>query len=495
MPACTPASAPSAAESGAMQPVSVNIPPTAPDATAATKAVKPTGRKRKAAAAPTGQDDLSPAQHDTPPVKKVGKKRKAKEIGAGVPEAEEEKGSEEKGEKGAPAKKRVEKAKAAFCRDLPDWGERTDCVLLDKLPAEVFDKCFSPDTSLQMQDWVSLAGVSRFFRDRLDDDFFHHIFHLQGRQPVIPWAQRNEPHTVPTPSITFTKPPGPRAAWTYEQYTKYKTDKRSFAVTQRKARAERAELAATQAAELRKKNPTRKIKSQYFTAVVAGLKDGEVIGAKAAGETAASEATPSGQEKEEGDEAVGVPITNDERGWQVPDTDGEDDLEPEIVRRYDDKGNRMRLDGWPSEWRFKCAEELNDTWITLTDAKKNYKVTKPELVTLKHGLAPYNNRYPNRLTQLFRVPAVRALAYRSHGGYLGHIDHMLEKAQKAKQTAANKKAKLSAETAVAAPEPQQTEAPATTAPRRVRHVDAGWGFHYGGTSLFANLGQDDGCSF
>jgi hypothetical protein len=133
-----------------MQPISTNIPPEASD-DALPEVVKPIGRKRKAAAAPKGQDDLSPAQHDTASVKKVGKKRKAKENVAGDPEAEEEEGNDEEGGKGAPAKKRVEKAKAAFCRDLPDWGERTDCILLDKLPAEVLDKCFSPATSLQVR--------------------------------------------------------------------------------------------------------------------------------------------------------------------------------------------------------------------------------------------------------------------------------------------------------------------------------------------------------
>lgn len=94
------------------------------------------------------------------------------------------------------AKDTVLRAKAAVWRDLPDWGDRVDSPLLE-LPGEILDMCFGADQDLavsprggstgtcpsregkltrQLRDWVSLAGVNRFFRERLDDDFFHVCF-------------------------------------------------------------------------------------------------------------------------------------------------------------------------------------------------------------------------------------------------------------------------------------------------------------------------------
>lgn len=42
-------------------------------------------------------------------------------------------------------------AKVAVWHDIPDWGDRTDCPLLD-LPREIVDMCFSLKTGLDVSD-------------------------------------------------------------------------------------------------------------------------------------------------------------------------------------------------------------------------------------------------------------------------------------------------------------------------------------------------------
>jgi hypothetical protein len=45
------------------------------------------------------------------------------------------------------AKDAILRAKVAVWRDLPDWGDRVDCPLLE-LPGEILDKCFGADQDL-----------------------------------------------------------------------------------------------------------------------------------------------------------------------------------------------------------------------------------------------------------------------------------------------------------------------------------------------------------
>jgi hypothetical protein len=75
--------------------------------------------------------------------------------------------------------------------DIPDWSQREDCPLMDRLPVEVLDRIFCvrpelqvcpPSTSRdhspgseadeQLVDYLALAGSCRFFRDHMTDDFW-----------------------------------------------------------------------------------------------------------------------------------------------------------------------------------------------------------------------------------------------------------------------------------------------------------------------------------
>ena len=42
------------------------------------------------------------------------------------------------------------RAKVAKWQDIPNWGKRKDCPLLDMLPMEVLDKCFNPEHGLKV---------------------------------------------------------------------------------------------------------------------------------------------------------------------------------------------------------------------------------------------------------------------------------------------------------------------------------------------------------
>jgi hypothetical protein len=75
--------------------------------------------------------------------------------------------------------------------DIPDWKERKDCPLMDRLPVEVLVRIFCvrpefqvcpPSTSRessseseadeQLVDYLALAGTCRYFRDHMTDDFW-----------------------------------------------------------------------------------------------------------------------------------------------------------------------------------------------------------------------------------------------------------------------------------------------------------------------------------
>lgn len=60
-----------------------------------------------------------------------------------------------------------------------------------------------------------------------------------------------------------------------------------------------------------------------------------------------------------------------EKKWVVPETDEEEDenmkeLRKLSVRTFDEKGRRVVHDHWPSTWRMKLAEEVNETRINMT---------------------------------------------------------------------------------------------------------------------------------
>ncbi|WVQ85212.1 hypothetical protein IAT38_007377 [Cryptococcus sp. DSM 104549] len=161
------------------------------------------------------------------------------------------------------------KAKAAVWKDIPDWGDRTDCPLLS-LPTELLDLCFgtSLNHGLTVRDYLALAGASRYFRHHLDDEVFHGVYtpksearysnynpasstfasrHIFSR--VIPdW--RVEPLPVPLHKLSSVLRI-PRSTWTKAEYDYHKAYKKHYADRQRRHRRLEALIDARKAAARR----------------------------------------------------------------------------------------------------------------------------------------------------------------------------------------------------------------------------------------------------
>jgi hypothetical protein len=174
----------------------------------------------------------------------------------------------------------------------------------------------------------------------------------------------------------------------------YKEEKECYAESERRARVRRADRAAARAAE---DAEWRMIKVGHIRRTVLATIRGRLDGEEAVqkdkrglpvkpaldAEAGARSAPPKKKAKvtsrplvelsEEGKalwEAAKIPgwIRRLPVGaeWEVPDTDGEDELEPYSLPRYDSDGQLIPYDYWPSIWRNKVAEEVNGTWINMT---------------------------------------------------------------------------------------------------------------------------------
>ncbi|WVW81678.1 hypothetical protein I302_103673 [Kwoniella bestiolae CBS 10118] len=148
-------------------------------------------------------------------------------------------------------------AKRVEWNDIPDWEGREDCPLLE-LPGEILDMCFglSVDVGLSMRDYVSLAGVSKLFRHRMNDTVFKELYYAaEPRSMVKPTT--NEAHRIftrtsppdwrlpkkekfsyPSASVaSHYKPRGMRIQWTEAQYIVYKEEQYFWRLGHRREKA------------------------------------------------------------------------------------------------------------------------------------------------------------------------------------------------------------------------------------------------------------------
>nr|XP_031859884.1 uncharacterized protein CI109_004733 [Kwoniella shandongensis]KAA5526956.1 hypothetical protein CI109_004733 [Kwoniella shandongensis] len=371
-------------------------------------------------------------------------------------------------------------AKAAVWHDIPDWGDRTDCPLLE-LPREILDMCFGLRTGLGMRDYLALAGVSKFFRHQMTDGVFHeivhhldivydkpttnHARHMFSRQ-VKNWRKEPKRKVVYPSNPNHYIPRGPRTEWSQAQYTVYK-EEQGIWKGKIKAEQKKALVAANEKIKEKKKSDKRiEFGGVHRTilAKVRGCLPGEPPAAKTErglpvepwsedGANPASLAkTQDGADGETNAlepettsiEGTVTPDKNKRLGngdWTVPDSDPESEEEWSEVELDSMTGRRLVHDYYPSEWRKKGAKLLLDQVINKTDARKDFKITDAELLCLKHVLVPnpMNTKNPQ---QFFRYTAVEALAYRAHGGVMGHKQHMKEARAKAVRLAQNRQARI-----------------------------------------------------
>ncbi|KAK6905092.1 hypothetical protein I203_105911 [Kwoniella mangroviensis CBS 8507] len=380
-------------------------------------------------------------------------------------------------------KKKVVLAKQVYWKDIPNWGDRTDCPLL-QLPGDVLDMCFGLKSGLGVRDYVALAGVSRYFRHHFTPDIFHSICWSKGVSHVSTLhttaRQIDKPETPSLANHIFSRnvddwktarpskiynygnpihyiPEGPREVWSEAQYIVYKEEQSKWMENERKTQIKSIrETLEEQMKEDRKKKAWAIVgaHSRKVLATVKGREDGEPaidrdehgLPVKVKKVVDQSDTTSERAEiedqvqtnKKKGKKRSGR-LTNNKR-WTVPDTDTEKEYEI-LPQQYVNKGERLIYDHWPNEWRCLAVKWINNKRINKTEAMRVYKVTESELLCLKHVLVtnPMSRKIPQ---QAFLEAAVEALAWRSHGGVEGHKQYIRARAIQTQKLAQNRRDRI-----------------------------------------------------
>ncbi|WVQ93963.1 hypothetical protein IAU59_001041 [Kwoniella sp. CBS 9459] len=375
----------------------------------------------------------------------------------------------------APKKKKGLVAKAVEWDDIPDWGDRKDSLLL-RLPVEVLDLCFGLNNGLTVRDYLALAGVSRYFREKLTEAVFQEI--IYEKNPFLLCGYRSPPHSTPEKKglanhifsqkhrIEYTPiepekypypppahyvPSGMRKDWSEAQYTIYKEEQAKWREHQKTEAKERQKKATAEANYSRSRKGSylrHKGKNRSILGTVAGLLNGQ----SPAGPAHDNGTTPSGLPEEVLDQATEseeeglppVPIKGDRstgrgktRKWQVPETDDEQQILLSPLKRDPKTGDRIIHDYWPNSWRKDAAAALWHSRISKSTAMATYKVTEAQVICLKHVLIANTMGGKQYISA-----AVEALAYRAHGGPLGHKTHLQQRKIKADKAARDRREKI-----------------------------------------------------
>lgn len=107
------------------------------------------------------------------------------------------------------------------------------------------------------------------------------------------------------------------------------------------------------------------IKSVKVSKMEAGLRDGELLKSEEL-------AVPGAEQSAKPERFLPwwMRLPSDEP-WETPDTDDEDDVGPWLPGKWDHEGKRVYTDPWPSPWRTKVAEEVNNFWMNKTVSIQN----------------------------------------------------------------------------------------------------------------------------
>ncbi|KAK4686992.1 hypothetical protein P7C73_g3126, partial [Tremellales sp. Uapishka_1] len=212
---------------------------------------------------------IKPAANAKQPAQKGRAKRQYEEVSEDEDEDESEDDDYSEDEKptktkGVKPKGKILYAEQAYWKDLPKWGNRTDCPLLE-LPAEILDRCFSLDKGLNIRDYLALAGTCKLFRSALTNEAWLEItFHLNTYIPpmktpttrhmdhllthevqdwtvTVPKIEAKKKNSTISPTERHYLPKGPRSQWTRHQYIVYKEEKARCREKDRKAKKVAAE--------------------------------------------------------------------------------------------------------------------------------------------------------------------------------------------------------------------------------------------------------------
>ncbi|WVW81676.1 hypothetical protein I302_103671 [Kwoniella bestiolae CBS 10118] len=450
--------------------------------------IKPIINKRKPSPS-LSEDSDADSEYEAKPTKKKAKKRSSTaKSSKGKGKLKKNKGKkvvdpDESVEEEVKPKKKVVLAKEVHWKDIPDWGDRTDCPLL-QLPADILDMCFGLNTSLGVRDYIALAGVSKYFRHHFTPDIFHSICWSKGVHSVSRYSASESKIVKPeTPSLAnhiFNRevdewrqerpktvykygdpfhyiPAGSREDWSEAQYIVYKEEQAKWRKNERAAKVKSLELAIEIEREDKRKRDNYAImgrQSRRVLAAVIGRKNGQPpvekdekglpkinakkcdIDADNKTESVVDHVERVNKDKRHGRKAK---LTKAKR-WTVPDTDDEKEYEI-LPHEYIPENEVLIFDFWPNKWRDLAVNWIGHKRINKSEAMRVYKVTDAELLCLKHLLVtnPMSAKNPQ---QAYLEAAVEALALRSHGGTRGHKDYIQARFRKSREMAQKRQAKI-----------------------------------------------------
>ncbi|WWD05947.1 hypothetical protein V865_004032 [Kwoniella europaea PYCC6329] len=313
-------------------------------------------------------------------------------------------------------KKKVVLAKEVYWKDIPDWGDRTDCPLL-RLPEDVLDMCFGLTSGLGIRDYVALAGVSRYFKHHFTPDIFHSICWSREIHHVSAFSSHGskivKPETPASP-ITSSAEKWRTGRWNYPRRsintvirpTIYpqvlvKTGPRhntSFIRRNKPSGGGVSAMLKFNASERKWTNRVKETPNESNT-------DPDI------------EDIQEKEDKNKRNEEKSRGKSTRSKRWRVPDTDTEEEYEI-LPHQYINEDEILIYDHWLNEWRDLAVQWINNRRINKSEAMRIYKVTDSELLCLKHVLVtnPMSTKTPQQALLIrFLEAAVEALAWRSHG--------------------------------------------------------------------------------
>ncbi|ODN75483.1 hypothetical protein L202_06616 [Cryptococcus amylolentus CBS 6039] len=435
-------------------------------------------------------------------------------------------------------------AKEALWQDIPasDPSSAGDQATLLSLPREVLDVCFGTtiDLGLQMRDYVALAGVSRYFRLCLDDQVFQELYlasrpkyvdgDASGRKYVSERIfSRNVPNwSVPPPQRSFkaldklslSLPPHDSGS---DQDKKLRSAYEQIYARCRQVYQEgKDEIARQQRERVLAKRVVKRVVvdgvSRAVLAAVPGRKNGEVEGEK--DENGIPQHLSAGTSTRSG--VPSLPLETDPkeawRPWKLKLKKLYRQMQQLIIDHRDMKpvhvddillggaapsttlwikyspetGEKLPHDYYPSPWRTRAAEVVASKWISKSEAIRTFKVGEGEMACLKHFLV-FNSLNPKLPAKVFSLAAVQALALRSHGGPIGHHDHVIKSRAKAFKSIITRRAKTSTkDNSSDFPTSTQTQAPT---PGLTKNANSGGRYRRPAKSIDPSDEDDSGAKY
>ncbi|WWC57938.1 uncharacterized protein I303_100473 [Kwoniella dejecticola CBS 10117] len=373
---------------------------------------------------PESDYKAKPFKRKAKKAKKKSSDRKSADSGSSKSQNKSKKRKDDRKATGDHKKKTI-LAKEVHWKDIPDWGDRKDCPLL-ALPPDILDSCFGLTSGLTVRDYISLAGVSRYFRDQFTPEVFNSIcwakkvrhtfrghwglnvvqkpdnatagIHIFSRS-VEDWKVEKPKNRLKYGTPAHYIPSGSRERWSQAQYIVYKEEQAKWQAKERKRTIQDLkEKIRTQELEGKKDYEYVHLggRSRTVLGTVSGRKNGEAAVEK---DARGLPIVIKKQSTSEGNLDAGPVIDESilttpelpqrtfkgRRRWKVPEPDTEDEYEisPHLFLK---EGEIERFDHWPNRWRALAVNWINSQRINKTDAKWKYKVTDAELLSLSHLL-------------------------------------------------------------------------------------------------------------